>query len=359
MRLRRGFNCLIPLLLWLCVILLVFIASANNYATEKFYTQKIYLKVIPFYSHLFGWLPFSVGELFIYALSALLLFVIFRLGRKWLVHRDKPKCLRLTWWLVTFLGVLYLAFLLLWGLNYYRLSWAQIAHLDTRNPTADELITLTERLARDANRQRARLTADNWSASRRSIVAQAPRGYIKAAEVYPAFRGKWGQPKLLLFSRVQTLAGIAGFYMPFTAEPNINHEVPYALLPATAMHEIAHQHGFAREGEANYLAYLTSQFHPSPLFNYSGTLLAFIYSANSLKSHDPKAYQKIFKSLKPEVRNDLKKNQDFWSYYQGPLTNISDSINNWYLKANRQKKGIASYGQVVDLLLAEQRKNKQ
>jgi hypothetical protein len=47
--------------------------------------------------------------------------------------------------------------------------------------------------------------------------------------------------------------------------------------------------------------------------------------------------------------------REFWKKYEGPIEDISSAINDAYLKANRQKDGIYSYGRMVDLLIAEHR----
>ena len=51
-------------------------------------------------------------------------------------------------------------------------------------------------------------------------------------------------------------ADIAGMYFPFTVESNINADGPFFTIPATMGHEMAHQCGFMREDEANFIGYL-------------------------------------------------------------------------------------------------------
>ena len=49
--------------------------------------------------------------------------------------------------------------------------------------------------------------------------------------------------------------------------------------------------------------------------------------------------------------DDLKNNRDFWDKYEGKIDDISNEINNTYLKANGVSEGVKSYGKMVDLLL--------
>jgi len=68
---------------------------------------------------------------------------------------------------------------------------------------------------------------------------------------------------------------------PFTGEANVNISMPHTSIPFTACHEMAHQIGFAREDEANFIAYIACKNHPSPDFQYSGILSALINATNT------------------------------------------------------------------------------
>jgi hypothetical protein len=43
----------------------------------------------------------------------------------------------------------------------------------------------------------------------------------------------------------------------------------------------------------------------------------------------------------------------YWRDFEGPAAEISETVNNTYLKANAQSDGTCSYGRMVDLLLAD------
>jgi hypothetical protein len=121
---------------------------------------------------------------------------------------------------------------------------------------------------------------------------------------------------------------------------------------------MAHQRGFAREDEANYLAYLTCMLHPNPDFQYSGTLLALINAVNALYRYAPEQALLLQEEYSEAVRRDLLHRKLFWQQYEGPLEEISREINDSYLKANRQEDGVHSYGRMVDLLLAAYRRSR-
>ncbi|HIR00560.1 MAG TPA: DUF3810 family protein [Candidatus Scybalocola faecavium] len=49
---------------------------------------------------------------------------------------------------------------------------------------------------------------------------------------------------------------------------------------------------------------------------------------------------------------DLSANNDFWASYEGSISQISDWMNDTYLKANGQSEGIVSYDKMVDLVVS-------
>ena len=49
---------------------------------------------------------------------------------------------------------------------------------------------------------------------------------------------------------------------------------------------------------------------------------------------------------------DLKDHNAYWDQYRGTVSEVSDKLNDTYLKANAQEDGVKSYGRMVDLLLA-------
>jgi hypothetical protein len=53
-------------------------------------------------------------------------------------------------------------------------------------------------------------------------------------------------------------------------------------------------------------------------------------------------------------QEDVKRIADFWARYEGPATAVAEQVNDTYLKANRQMEGVASYDQMVRILVAFQ-----
>ena len=55
----------------------------------------------------------------------------------------------------------------------------------------------------------------------------------------------------------------------------------------------------------------------------------------------------------------LFRSRSYWAQYRGPVSEISDKVNDTYLRINSQQEGSRSYGRMVDLLVGEYRQTKE
>ncbi len=170
---------------------------------------------------------------------------------------------------------------------------------------------------------------------------------------YLFLSGKYGPPKPVLLSRLMSHSNIIGIYSCLTGEANIDIDIPEIAIASTAMHEMAHQRGFAREDEANYIAYKTCMAHPDVDFKYSGSVMALQYSMNALYDDNPDRYFEIASNYSPGYLRDLEAQREYWKQFQGITKEVADKMNDTYLKLNGQEDGVKSYGRMIDLLLAE------
>jgi hypothetical protein len=257
-------------------------------------------------------------------------------------------------------GLLYLVFLLAWGLNYSRQPFASSAGLDVRPAPVDELEALARVLVAEANAARRPVLEDPLGVMRLAVgwaptLKLAEAGFAAAAERQPLLRGRCSRPKSLFLSPLAARLGITGIYSPFTGEANVNTTVPDPELPFAASHEIAHARGFAREEEANYIGYLACRLHPDADFRYSGLLAASVYAQNALYRARRSTWEEVEKERSAGVQRDLRALVAWSERYRGPATEAAERVNDAYLRAQGQAAGASSYGQVVDLLLAERR----
>ncbi|WZL74291.1 DUF3810 domain-containing protein [Clostridiaceae bacterium 35-E11] len=343
-------------------LLLSYYASYVPQFIESIYSKGIYLFIGQLLSLITGLLPISIAEwliVFVCLFFIIKLFIMIAKSTKASMLKEY-KVLDFFSNLMIFISLGYFCFIMIWGLNYHRLPFGNITGLDTKSSSVHELKALCEDLIHRTHQLRTALAEDKNGVMHiphgpSSVFKRASIGYMEAAQDYAVLDGRYGQPKGVFFSKFMSYAGISGIYFPFTAEANVNTLVPDFMLPSTTCHEMAHQRGFAREDEANYIAYLTCNLHPDIDFQYSGTLLGLIHAMNALYTHDPVAYHQLYAAYHEGVKRDLAALTEFWHQYEGPIERFSSELNNAYLKSNMQRDGIYSYGRMVDLLIAEYR----
>src|SRR5262245_6969185 len=103
-------------------IVLTLVARLMPGAVEMVYSRGVYRAIAAVFALLTGWMPFSVAEPLLVALLAVLAWRVARFARalakpseprRAIVKRAAATC-------AIVIGVGYVAFLLLWGLNYHR-----------------------------------------------------------------------------------------------------------------------------------------------------------------------------------------------------------------------------------------------
>jgi hypothetical protein len=329
-------------------------AQANPLKVELLYSRDRYLRFAGLLSRATGVLPFSLGELITVATVVVTIWTLARAVKKAFRGSPGSRVAPLAGWLSGFIAAacgVWLLFFCVWGANYYRMPLAGSIGLEVRERSLEDLARLCRTLIGRANVARAIAGEDSQTVV--DILGRAALGYDVISGQGLPVGGQFGRPKAVFLSRAMTWAGISGVYFPYTCEANVDAEQMIFMIPSTALHEMAHQRGFAREDEANYLAYRAGIAHPDADFQYSGLLLAAIHAMNALYDNDRALYRQLYALYSDGVKRDLKAQTDFWRQYEGPVERASTRINDTYLKSQGQKAGVASYGRMVDLLLAE------
>lgn len=330
-----------------------------------------------------GWLPglvpFSVAEWVVVAAAvAVVVYLVraiaavARAGRGHRLasagHRAAPA--------VAVVAAAWALFMALQGLNYSRPTFAELAGYGPAlqevralpgEERATRLAALCEELGQRVDESRAALgpVSDGWLRSRPSAaggaagdfpaMARAATSQVRALnDRYPGlFAVDFSDPKPVLASRAMSLVGITGVYFPYTAEANVSTDWPRLSIPATLGHELAHRAGFMREDEANHIGYLACTASDDPLARYSGYTMAYDEAMAALHRADPEAWARIHGERSLAVAGDRAARAEMAAAYRGPLQDLGDAVNDGYLKANGQQAGTASYGLMVDLLLAD------
>ncbi len=173
--------------------------------------------------------------------------------------------------------------------------------------------------------------------------------YSEVAEKHSFFSTYPSRVKPVIFSTVMSDAGITGIYGFVTGEANINVEYPDFDLPFVAAHEMAHQRGFSRENEANFMAYLVCISSDDEYIRYSGYLSMYEYLASAVYRADEELYSALVNELSDGARSDINASRAVTLKHADSLIGkLNDRVNDTYLKLNGTE-GTVSYGYIVRL----------
>ena len=316
-------------------------AARNSPSFGEWYAVTVYPALTAAVGGFFGLLPFSAVELLLYFFIVGFLFYGFTHWRRW------RQILNFTFFLASFLFFLYTVNC---GINYYRRPFSDFLDYKAEQYSVEELSDLLDYLTEQVNREAADLDGGKLTAG--ETAAESVKAMEGLGQMYPALSGFYPRPKKLLISRILSVQQLAGVYSPFTIEANYNGEMTAYNIPHTACHELSHLRGFMREDEANFIGFLACISSEDRYFNYSGYLTGWIYAGNALADEDRELYGKYWARLEESVKDDLRQNSAFWDRFDGRTAKAAETLNDTYLKANRQTEGVKSYGRAVDLLLA-------
>lgn len=345
---------LLPLALWLKEL-----GAANSPMVEKYYSTGFYPIVSQAIGFLFGWMPFSAAEIILYiGIVALVTYVIYQLVCIFIKKDRVVRAFRTLVNLALIGSVGYFLFVAGWGLNYYRQPLATTLGYKVTPRSVSDLTLLCKKLAKSANELRDGLNENvhgiyTLKQGKLEMMRQVPGAYKALGSEFRLFNASYGPPKPVLLSRELSYTNIEGIYIPFTVESNLNVDMPDSAIASAACHEMAHKYGYAREDEANFIAYLACMASGNRDMMYSGTMMALTTSMNALSGWDSDKYWEIRETYSVRVNRDMSAEWQYWKQFEGPVAETSGDINNAYLKSNKQADGVQSYGRMVDLLLAK------
>ena len=342
-----------PLVAMLAVVVVQQLAALAPGLVESFYARSFYPRVARTLSLTTGGLPFSAGEaivilFFLILLSALarLVYMLARRRAQWRAHLLASFKVAL-WCAAAFVFF----FMLVFGLNYQRPPLVETLGYDQRRASADELEWMTRAVVVGINRNYEEAHAAGYTPPDMTRVVEILKeSYAHEAELSPFAVEGFGPPKPVYFSGALTRLGISGIYFPFTGEPNFNAEAPDFQQPFSVAHEMAHQRGFARESEANFVAFLVCTHAADPFVRYSGYRQG-LGVAFELYKLDPERARAVLNELSAGYRDDSIRAARFWAKAAGRAGALSMRLNDLYLRANRIRSGTKNYGEVTALLI--------
>jgi Protein of unknown function (DUF3810) len=192
--------------------------------------------------------------------------------------------------------------------------------------------------------------------NRAFLFREGAATYKKENAAFPFLAMKTRSVKRSLFGFLGNYLGFQGYYNPFTGEAQVNTTVPLFLQPNIVCHEMAHQAGYAKENEANFVGYLSGRRSPNPCFRYSVYFDLLLYGLLEMQLRDTIRAAAIAKTLHPQVKNDIREWQDFRKRHKNPLETVVMWFYGQYLRANNMPSGMATYNEVIAWLIAYYKK---
>nr|MBQ8245356.1 DUF3810 domain-containing protein [Oscillospiraceae bacterium] len=265
------------------------------------------------------------------------------------------------WVLAVFAG-LYMLHTIMWGLNYHAGDLCDDMRLEVSSYTLDELTEATEFYRDKANALAKEVNRDPGGtvdfAEFEVLAEKAGEGFetLAYSHHYPIFAGSTLPVKKLGWADLYSSMGITGVTFGMTGEAAVNPQIPDVTLPFTICHEMAHRMCIAPERDANFAGFLACSVHSDVQFQYSAYFMAYRYCYNALASVNSASAAAAAARVKDGVGDllaqDLAAYSNFFSSRRDTAaTNLADTANDTYLKVSGDESGIASYGQVCDLLV--------
>ncbi len=342
----------------IALIVIIKLWAQNHNNVEIYYTNKFYYFVSVALRFLFGWIPFSFGDVVYLVACCWLLWKLVKNGKLFF----KKKISRAIFFqkllkLVVILVVVYIVFNIFWGLNYNRkgITW-QLQLKEVAYDTAG-LKLIQQLLLQKVNESKTTLKNQKTVyPDNTSLFKRAAECYNQADKKYPFIKYEVHSVKSSFYGWLGNYLGFTGYYNPFTGEAQVNTTIPKFLLPYIAVHEIGHQLGYAKEDEANFSGYLAAVSSHDTLFQYSAYLDLYVYANHEVFYFDSTASKISAKQLIPEVKADLLE----WKHFNENHTSFLEPAITWlygkYLQINQQPKGMRSYNEVIAMLMAYYKK---
>lgn len=336
----------LPILLILQIIGLQCLSFFSEFI-EKCYSNGLYPIIAAFSRTIFGWIPFSFGDI-IYG-------IVIVWSLRWLYKNRKATWKTKTLSILSFVSIAYFAFHFLWAFNYYRLPLSQKMNLKT-DYTQEQLVVFTKKLIAKTNEVHLQITKDTALKitvpyEQQEIFKKALNGYNELATIHPEFKYENPSQKTSLMSTALTYMGFGGYLNPFTNEAQVNSLIPLYNFPTTSCHEMAHQIGYGSESECNFIGFLASHHNPDSYFQYSGYTYALRYCLSNIGVKDEKQLNSLLKTINPGVLKNFQESEIFWDSHQSFIDQGFEIFYDNFLKINQQKDGMESYSKFVNLLV--------
>ena len=327
----------------------VAVLTAGNLSTffADTYAGTVSAKLREIFAHITYKIPFSVAEVAVILIIPLILFLIIRI----IVKR------RLRVLTNTVIGILSVIMLMLavfinhYGICYRTTKVEQKYGLDIENVTQDSVFDAGKLLISyiDESIDNVKFDENDFSVMPYDYGELNKKIYKGYSEIFDSM------PKVLSLKKVAlsekwTYTHTSGIYVPFTGESNVNTNYPDYIEAYTAAHEIAHQLGVASEDEANFYAFLACVNSGDDYLKYSASLNMFEYLIEDLSRE--RAIKLASYVDERVMKEYIAYNKFFEKYDNNKIAEVSNAVNDMYLKSQGEADGIRTYSKVSALFTA-------
>ena len=330
--------------LLLAQFLLFFILSKIDVVVTFF--ERLFEIQKSFHQLLFSSIPFSVGDVFYILLISIFVFFIFKILKQ---NSRKKYALKF----LVLINVLYFIYQISWGMLYFQKPLLE--KLPEKELELSYIKQLTFEYLEKCRKTRS-LVKEDQSGVFTIIDINVIKDEIlnNQPQLPSSLNNKKGTGiqafKSSLFKPIMSYSGILGYYNPFTAEAQYNSALPSTYIPFTLSHESAHQLGYAREQEANFIGFLIGENSTNLDLKYSTDYFVLKSLLNFLAERDPEFVKEILAEYSPEMQRDRLAEKLFVKKHEGLLDVFFGFTNDLFLKSNQQD-GSITYSYFIDLLV--------
>ena len=318
-------------------------------AVERWFSTGAYPAIQQVITPLSNRLPIAVFDVLCIAATMFTAVVLVRGVRRATRDRSPRPLARAVGCLLVAGAAVYLWFLLFWGLNYRRLPMTERLEMDAGGLGPAAVMQLGRDAAGHLNALHGEAHAVGWHGQPmddrelRRGFEEIQRALSDAPTAVP------GRLKRTILGPYFRWTSVDGMVNPFGLEVLANPDLLPFERPYVAAHEWAHLAGYADESEASFVGFL-SCLRGGPSARYSAWLLMYWQINAELNQAERAA---LTTALAPGPRADIEAIVARLRRGEWPLLrNAGWQVYDQYLKANRVKEGVRSYGLVLTLVLS-------
>ncbi len=315
---------------------------------ECWFSTSMYPALQRYVTPLSNLLPFAVLDVLAVAGCVAVAGVLFRAVQAARQTRGVLPVVRALGHLAAVAGVVYLAFLVLWGFNYRRVPLTARLIMEPGAPASQAVTALGVEAATQLNALHDDAHRVGWQQAPwedetfRGAFVSAQRALSAAPPAAP------GRLKRTLFGPYFRWTSVDGMVNPFGLEVLANPDLLPFERPFVAAHEWSHLAGYADEAEASFVGWLACMRAEVPA-RYSGWLFLYWRVNDEV---DDAGRARLATALGAGPRRDIEAIVERLRRGQLPwLRTAGWRVYDQYLKANRVEEGVRSYGAVVPLIL--------